>query len=208
MKMTRPVIVAACVGLVTVLVVAQEAGPIDWKSFPSAVRRAKAQYDNDLERADDDYAQAIEEVQAQRQEDREAAQVKLTAVIDSAIKQAMKAEDLDQAVALKDAKESLAGESPQTEEDVVSRLVGTWKVFDDNSKWRSELVFTKDGRVEGGAGGKWTIRDGYVLAVFANTIPGYNGIRYWHTLNLPLDPKGVTGDSWSGKGGFHAVKVK
>jgi len=177
--------------------------------MPSAVRYAKKAYDKEVAKIQEEYDKDVAAAEAKRQAALATAIGPLNAAIDSAIKRAMDRQDLEEAMELKAAKESLTAE-PSVEE----MAIGTWKV-----EWAvgaigiirldEEGLAHTEGSHRGShwsKGGRWRVKGRYVLITWDDELVA--GIHTWEAFRLPLTTDGiVVGDNWQGIGSLKAKKV-
>ena len=130
--MRARMVLSASVCLIVVgILFAQDAVSIDWGEFPFPVRKAKSTYDSEVERIEKEYLAALEAIKTDRTEALSEAQEPLIEAVDKALKNAMQAENLNLALALKAAKEETVkiADVTETDEKVTPEvLLGTWRV--------------------------------------------------------------------------------
>ena len=158
-----------------------------------------------------------------RAENREA----LIAKLQAEVKAATQANNLDDALAIRDAIKTLSlpekvaaakerkadappndTAKPPTKASMLARLLGNWKVSDSKIAGHLEIwTFNRNGTVQINMSqdqvGVWRIGDKSVDIRWQHLPPGNN----WNTLNFPLDRETVTGDSFTGAGVMRANKI-
>jgi hypothetical protein len=133
-------------------------------------------------------------------EKRKARDVALKA-LDSAITKAMKANDLDKAVALKGVKEKIGGE--WAVKDLlgdVNPIVGKWTVV--INEYKAEWEFLENGMVLSTTGtkeGKWVYEGSSISIKWSQTA--------WEKITS-ISANSFRGDSWKGGGILNGTKVK
>ncbi len=203
------ILLSAAVLIVCPFVFAGGVSPVDWRGMPSAVRYAKKEYDKKVAKVHAEYDEAIADAEEKRQAGLNTALTPLNAAIDAAVRKAMDKRDLEEAMELKAAKDSLTA-TPSAEE----MAVGTWKVeWSVGAKGTITLDEDGDARSEGShggnpwnTGGRWRVTDRHVVITWDQKLPG--GAHTWEGLLLPLTTDGiVVGDNWQGVSSLKAKKV-
>lgn len=87
----------------------------------------------------------------------------------------------------------------------INVLIGSWDVH-IGTTWHSTFKFQTDGTVIHILEGKEYERGKWSADPKRINIKWDNG-KSWASFNKPIDPKGVTGDSWSGLEGVRAKKI-
>ena len=206
-----PTILLAGLLVLTPFVFAQDSPePLTWDDFPSDVRRAKNKYDAQAAKIQAAYDKAVAAADAVRQKALTDALKPFDTAIDAAVAKALANDDVDLALALKEAKESLnADRAPE------DAIVGDWK-----AEWasgdRGTITFERGekARTLGKAGkhrwetdGRWRVTDRHILIIWDTQIEGGRN-HHWEAFQLPLPADGLAiGDSWQGPNSFKAKKV-
>jgi len=196
---------------------------VEWRELPRSVQRAKSKYDKQVTAHQRAFEKAVAPARARLAKRIEEAAAALRRELDAAVKRAMDAHDLDLAVALGNAKDSLSGPAQPEGTPAPKRprdrkldkkvLIGTWRVVIPSTDERVRWKFASDGTVRNpdhNSSGRWAMMDDHVLITWHTTLGrGPRGaLHYWSSFDLPLNPKGTTGDNWSAKNGIRAVKMR
>ena len=189
------------------IALAQETAEINWVLFPEAVHTAKRTYDKTVTAAKEQYEKAVAE-----------ARKPLVEALATAQRQATQVDNLDLAIALRNAKDSL--ETPDVTaapRETARLLIGKWKVSVKNHFTDRQFVFDNRGGVrmynaDGrfmGHGHCWISRERVLvqetIAINGSVAPT---VMYWFTFHVPLSQSEATGDSWAGFDTVTAQKVQ
>ena len=188
------------------IAVAQDAALINWVLFPETVQTAKKQYDERVAEAKERCEKAVAE-----------ASEPLVKALTTAQQQAMQVDNLDLAIALRDAKDAVEVGSVDASRSVVRKLmIGKWKLVEVTVN-RNHFIVFKEGGSFGLLGmqgeevnsGTWQVTDKGVEVLCPNDMmTSARGAKYWYFLPHPVNPRLTVGDGWCGHRAIRVQKVR